>query len=260
MVAGAGRTRRLCIQVERASNLPATDPDRNVSDPYVVIVLGPHTWQSQLARNTLNPEWHDQVCEFLVTDAEVAEHPELLIYVNDLDTLAVEDALGVARFPLTNWVGATNFKDATVQAYPLMSKYPDVEAVVHLKMCFEGWCSTFTVCVWENQRWAPGVDRWSKDYLVPSIDRQPWTGPESSGSHFNDAVPPVPAHFHSKGSWQFVTSDSDCEGWLYARSFKGPWKKQMLSTHMVRCRAWTNEYCLVTSPAKPDFAPKAHSF
>ncbi|KDO33823.1 hypothetical protein SPRG_01702 [Saprolegnia parasitica CBS 223.65] len=218
--------RRLCVALEKATNLPAADPDLNTSDPYVLITLGQHQWQSPLVRETLHPVWRDQMCEFLVTDDDVTAHPELVVYVNDLDTLRVEDALGVARFPLADWTGATQIQDAKIQAYPLQTHQDTPSsAQIHLSLCFEGWVASFPVVVWENERWLPGSNKWSKDNLAHKFgDRLPWTGPEHSAVLFKDAIPPIPSAFQTKGAWQFDVRQGDNDGWLYASSFRGPWK------------------------------------
>ncbi|OQR97986.1 hypothetical protein THRCLA_06804 [Thraustotheca clavata] len=228
MVATTEPTRRLRIEIFRATNLPPSHPDAATSDPYVFIQLGKNQWQSQVARKTLNPSWHDQVCEFFVSDSESTSDLELKIWINDLDTIALEDALGSISLPLEKWT--------------------------------EGWVSTFVVSVWENQRLAPGVNRWSKDYLSTKCgDRMPWSGPENAANLFKDAVPPIPINYQAKGPWKFLLNHGDINGWMYATSFKGPWKKTMAKHHTVRCREWTNEYVLCPTttinptPSQKDF-------
>ncbi|OQR88862.1 C2 domain-containing protein [Thraustotheca clavata] len=246
--------RLIRIRLEKALDLPASDSalDGNLSDPYVSIQFGKQRRRSPVIDNNLNPTWKHEEFEFVVTDEDLAEFKMLTFRVMDFDALNCDDLLGTLEFDMTQWTGATRMQDARMQGYILTvpSCFADqqVKSTLHLSICFlTEWeaAASLTQEVFEFERWLSTNNAWSKHYLLPSFgDRTAWYCPDTKqgGEGFKDAMPPCPEGYKAAGQWAYELSHGDANGWVYATTCKGPWRKEMAKTHFVRRRLWVNHY------------------
>ncbi|RHY53308.1 hypothetical protein DYB28_003529 [Aphanomyces astaci] len=240
------------IVLEKATDLPASDLEAlgGKSDPYVSFQFGKQRRRTDVIDNTLNPVWKHQEYEFVVSDIEVAQHKVLKIRVMDYDAASADDLLGDLEFDMTQWDGATRLADAKLQPYALRTPssfdFQNVAPHVHMSICFlSPWeaAARLTEEIWENERWLTTTQSWSKNNLTYG-DKHAWTSSngKQAGAAFKDALPDIPDGYTQAGQWQFDISHGDSNGWVYATTFSGPWRKERGALHRVRRRLWVNHY------------------
>ncbi|ETW03272.1 hypothetical protein H310_04780 [Aphanomyces invadans] len=240
------------IVLEKATDLPASDLEvmGGKSDPYVSFQFGKQRRRTDVIDNTLNPVWKHQEYEFIVSNADVAQHKVLKIRVMDHDVLSADDLLGDLEFDMTNWTGATRLADAALKPYdlrvPPAFDAQNVKAQLHMSICFlTPWeaAARITQEIWENERWLTTTQSWSKNYLTYG-DKHAWTSSngKQGGPSFKDALPDIPDGYVQAGQWQYDVSHGDANGWVYANTFSGPWRKEKGALHRVRRRLWVNHY------------------
>ncbi|KAG9409059.1 hypothetical protein AC1031_019320 [Aphanomyces cochlioides] len=245
-------SRVIRIVLEKCTDLPASDPEMfgGKSDPYVSFQFGKQRRRTDVIDSTLNPEWKHQEYEFIVTEADVREHKWLKIKVMDHDPVTADDLLAEIEFDMTQWTGATRLKDMKQQAYDLRApecyEPQNVNPQIHLSIAFlNQWeaAARITEEIWENERWLNTTQTWSKNNLTFG-DRHAWTSSDNKlgGPNFKDALPAIPDGYVQEGQWQYDISHGDQNGWVYAFSFKGPWRKEKSALTLVRRRLWFNHY------------------
>ncbi|KAF0684614.1 Aste57867_23418 [Aphanomyces stellatus] len=240
------------VVLEKATDLPASDPDMlgGKSDPYVTFQFGKERRRTDVIGNTLDPVWKHQEYQFTATDRDVAVHKLFKIRVMDHDTVSADDLLGELEFDLTQWTGATRLADAAMQPYKLT--VPECFALqgckpeIHMTISFlTPWeaAARLTEEIWENERWLSTSNAWSKNYLRFG-DKHAWTSSNGKlgGAAFSNAIPDIPAGYTQEGTWQFDISHGDQNGWVYASSFAGPWRKERSKLCFVRRRLWVAHF------------------
>ncbi|EQC41371.1 hypothetical protein SDRG_01344 [Saprolegnia diclina VS20] len=248
-------SRLIRIRLDRAEDLAAADSSLGgggLSDPYVSLQFGRQRRRSPVVDENLNPTWKHEEYEFVVTESDLAMHKTLTIRVMDFDALSADDLLGSIELDMTQWTGATTIEDAKIQAYdlnvPESYAAQNVASKLHMSICFlTEWAaaSSLTQEVWELERWLSTNNSWSKNYLAETLgDRPAWYCPDTKqgGATFKDALPPCREGYKPCGQWSYDVVHGDQNGWLYATTCKGPWRKDMGRTHFVRRRMWMNQY------------------
>ncbi|KAF0718963.1 hypothetical protein AaE_010536 [Aphanomyces astaci] len=200
------------IVLEKATDLPASDLEAlgGKSDPYVSFQFGKQRRRTDVIDNTLNPVWKHQEYEFVVSDIEVAQHKPYALRT------------------------------------PSSFDFQNVAPHVHMSICFlSPWeaAARLTEEIWENERWLTTTQSWSKNNLTYG-DKHAWTSSngKQAGAAFKDALPDIPDGYTQAGQWQFDISHGDSNGWVYATTFSGPWRKERGALHRVRRRLWVNHY------------------
>ncbi|KDO27576.1 hypothetical protein SPRG_06844 [Saprolegnia parasitica CBS 223.65] len=233
--------RTVRIVLEEAKNLPVGDLAMfgGSSDPYVVLSIGAHRWQSPVCMKTLNPQWSNLECEIALTLSEVAAEPVLRVEVWDFDSVTPDDLLGTTEISLAD---PANLGPRVYELTPALEFAKSAPGLIALDISIGAPSTTYTVNVWENERWSRTHREWSKDHLTES-DRPAWfAGGEKGGKDFKAAVPEVPVGYKTKGAWTFYPMAGTDEGWLYGHGFSGPWHQEKAVHHTVRTRQWINEY------------------
>ncbi|OQR82839.1 C2 domain-containing protein [Achlya hypogyna] len=233
--------RQVRIVLEQANGLPKGDISMfgGTSDPYVVLSIADRRWQSPVCMKTCDPHWSNLECDFSLTVSEVAAKPILRVEVWDFDSVTPDDLLGTVEIDISDpaLLGPNVF---TLTPAPEFAHCPPGRIALDISVGTPS--TTYTVSVWENERWSHTHREWSKDHLSSS-DRPAWfAGPERGGKDFKDAIPEVPEGYKTKGAWMFHPMAGTEEGWLYGHGFSGPWHQEKAIHHTVRTRQWLNEY------------------
>lgn len=230
----------LQVTVVRGSDLPASDFsfDGGKSDPYVVVECGGAQRKTTVVKNDLNPVW--QPAERFDFDVADPNSAILRVEVFDHDRFNKDDLLGSIVLPVSRFAGGAmgttvieNFPLEVVPDYAGQQCNATLQLVISLLGEGEG---EIILRIWENEVWTP-----LKDWHVSDSTREQWSSYDESrsSSRFDGVAPPAPEGLVSSG-WSFNAQKGDANGWLYAKSFAGPWtsKKSMFS--LVRRRMWEN--------------------
>lgn len=231
----------LSVTLLRASNLPVGDASvlqGSASDPFVTFELCGECQRSSTVRSSLDPEW--KPAETFVFDVPDVQRARLLVRVVDNDAFKTDDLLGECVLPVVELAGDANRSLAralALQVPPELAASAKGASQLHVELRLsvedEG---QLTLSVWENEDFTAG--RW-----VPASGDQwrHWTSVDgrASSDDFDQVAPPVPDGLEGKG-WAYATRRGDEHGWVYARSYTGPWAAANSTTTFARRRLWQN--------------------
>ncbi|RHX99673.1 hypothetical protein DYB37_002964 [Aphanomyces astaci] len=252
------------IHLHKATDLPAADFGimGGKADPYIVFSLGVHQARSTCVRGSLNPEWTHAHFELKV-DAERYATSTLDASVWDNDKLRKDDLLGMVSIPVKDIAE----KHVTCTAYditlepkflPRQPRVPVAPSRIHMTVQVLTATEAADVLyyeVWENERYGSTSvysilkRKWSSHNLKrASGDPKRWLCSSSMSSmlgdtllesdKFDDVIPTIPAGYMQVEGWHYVKTSGDLQGWVYSRSFEGPWFEEPMASFYVRRRKW----------------------
>ncbi|CEG43687.1 Ca2-dependent lipid-binding protein CLB1/vesicle protein vp115/Granuphilin A, contains C2 domain [Plasmopara halstedii] len=234
----------LHVTLRSASDLPSGDFSfvGGKSDPYVTFSVNDTKYRSPCLKNTLDPVWDPpEHYVFPVADALSAV---LSVKVYDMDTLNPDDLLGTLVVPVAKF--ADEMDVSTLEHYPLSlaSEFTSQkrDSMLLLEICLKRLDDQERhLYVWENESWCINSG-WKS---TNDSERQQWSSYDDSATSaaFSEVAPRAPANMEGSG-WQYCLNRGDVEGWLYAKTFAGPWTPNKLTFSLVRRRLWENTFKL----------------
>ncbi|KAF0684615.1 Aste57867_23419 [Aphanomyces stellatus] len=237
----------VAVSLLKATDLPIADPALmgGSCDPYVTFTCSEQSKSSSCLPATLNPEWHEETFQFRVPASRLNE--PLLAKVWDSDVVSADDLLGTVTIPLANLArGRQSEVNATAHPIELEAAFrkQKVNPILHLTV--EIWSEAqasekIRHEVWENERYNLLRRTWDHAHLEAN-DRKHWSSDngQSSSDSFEAITPTVPQGYKPVGSWHYVKAIGDDNGWVYSKSFNGPWYKAGGMRMVVRRRRWIN--------------------
>uniref|UniRef100_K3WHW5 C2 domain-containing protein n=1 Tax=Globisporangium ultimum (strain ATCC 200006 / CBS 805.95 / DAOM BR144) TaxID=431595 RepID=K3WHW5_GLOUD len=225
------------------------------SDPYIKFTVDEQSARSSCRASTLDPVW-DPPEHF---DFKVLNPEEQCVRVDvfDHDLITRDDHLGSVSIPLKDFItedtnnalpdaATTGRKELPPSKGYTLDVPPSLKTVepsqVFLRIAVTPLDLTeVRLEVWENECWSLSSG-WSSDVSIFLFShRTRWSNEDGSHSatKFEEIAAKPPLGFQSQG-WNFHVGKGDCDGWLYAVSFSGPWYAVSNPTTLVRHRRWEN--------------------
>ncbi|KAK1930245.1 Synaptotagmin 2 [Phytophthora citrophthora] len=238
----------LHVTLFSAADLPASDSILvgGKSDPYVVIKVGNTKHRSLCLKNNLNPQWNPP--EQFVFPIEEVVSAVLSVKVFDMDFIKRDDLLGELVLPVAPFADKIDLWQHEKHHLSVPKEFskqrcqPSVELEVCLKHVAE---DRYEQChyVWENQSRHRAINgNWKPCH---SNDRKTWSSYDdfNTSDTFAAVIPPPPPAMKGSG-WRYCVGRGDGHGWMYAKSFSGPWSPDVSTFSGVRRRLWENVYKL----------------
>lgn len=230
------------MTLHSAADLPNADFSLagGKSDPYVVLKLGGVKHRSPCIKNSLDPVWSPP--EHYVFEVADPASAVLNVELYDLDTLNPDDLLASLVLPVAKF--ADELDVSTLENYPL-SLAPEFagrknRSTLQLEICLKSIDDQEKrLFVWENESWSMGSG-WKP---TNTKERQHWSTYDESATskQFSEVAPRGPANMTGTG-WEYCSSRGDGQGWLYSRTFTGPWTPTKPSFCFARRRLWENTF------------------